>query len=98
MRAMIGIGDAGQKVPATRPAQAWKARAALVVGVGELHAVVLPPADGSDLERTRRLGFGITAIDEFGRAYDVFNVVFDEHGLLFSVAWVRPESNGSLDA
>jgi hypothetical protein len=43
-------------------------------------------------------GLGIMATDEFGRAYDVFNVVFDEHGLLFSVMWVRPESDGSLDA
>lgn len=32
-------------------------------------------------------GFGITATDELGRVYDVFNIAFDEHGLLFEVAW-----------
>ncbi len=52
--AMTGIGDAGEKVRATRAAQAWNVRAALIVGVGELHAVVLPPADGADLKRARR--------------------------------------------
>jgi hypothetical protein len=53
--AMIGIGDAGEKVLASRAAKAWAVRAASVVGIGELHAVVLPPAHGADLERSRRL-------------------------------------------
>lgn len=52
---MIRIGDAGEKVRATRVPQARNVRAASPLGVGELHAVVLPPADRADLERARRL-------------------------------------------